>query len=221
MNRQDCLYHFHLILLIMPLHLVTHPLAQVILTELRDKNTAPPRFRRLCHRLTTLITLEASKDWETKAKVVDTPMEPHEGAELANGTVVVPILRAGLGMVEPILSLLPNAQVGHVGIERDHETALPRSYYAKLPPVEGQHFLMVDPMLATGGSALHAIQSLREAGVQRISLLCVIAAPEGVEAVLAVEPELPIYAAALDRCLNEKKYILPGIGDFGDRLMGT
>lgn len=205
----------------MSLHLVSHPLAQVILTELRNKNTPPPKFRRLCHRLTTLLALEATKDWATQPYEIETPMEAHEGAVFTHGMVVVPILRAGLGMVEPILALFPEAQVGHVGIERDHETALPRSYYAKLPPVADQSFLVVDPMLATGGSALHAIQSLREAGAQKISLLCMVAAPEGVAAVLAEEPELPIYTAALDRCLDERKYILPGLGDFGDRLMGT
>ena len=205
----------------MPLTVVSHPLADSLLTELRDKTTPPSRYRRLCHRLTTLLTIEATRHLPVKSKAVETPLESFEGRELATGVVIVPVLRAGLGMVEPILALLPNAMVGHVGIERDHETALPRSYYAKMPPLEGKEILIVDPMLATGGTLLHAIHALRALGGERIMVVSIIAAPEGVQAVEAVEPGVIIFTAALDRCLNEQKYILPGLGDFGDRLMGT
>lgn len=205
----------------MPLIVVSHPLAESLLTELRDKETQPARYRRLCHRLTTILVIEATRQLPLKVKRVETPMETYEGSELANGVVIVPVLRAGLGMVEPILALLPNAQVGHVGIERDHETALPRSYYAKTPDLKGKHILIVDPMLATGGTLLHAIQELRALGGEHISVVSIIAAPEGVAAVEAVEPDVPIITASLDRCLNSQKYILPGLGDFGDRLMGT
>lgn len=205
----------------MALTVVSHPLAESLLTELRDKNTQPSRYRRLCNRLTTVLAVEATRLLPLKAKSIVTPMEPYEGRELASGVVIVPVLRAGLGMVEPILALLPNAQVGHVGIERDHETALPRSYYSKMPDLKGKHVLIVDPMLATGGTLLHAIHALRALGGEQISVVSIIAAPEGVAAVEKEEPNIPIITAALDRCLNAQKYILPGLGDFGDRLMGT
>lgn len=206
---------------LMALTVVSHPLAESLLTELRDRNTAPSRYRRLCHRLTTLLAVEATRHLPLKPKTVQTPLETFEGRELATGVVIVPVLRAGLGMVEPILALIPDAQVGHVGIERDHATALPRSYYAKMPDLKGKEILIIDPMLATGGTQLHAIREVRALGGERITVVSIIAAPEGVRAVQAVEPELPIYIAALDRCLNDDKYILPGLGDFGDRLMGT
>lgn len=205
----------------MPLTVLSHPLAESLLTELRDRDTPPARYRRLCHRLTTILAIEATRSLPVKPRRVETPLELHEGAELAVGVVVVPVLRAGLGMVEPILALLPNAQVGHVGIERDHETALPRSYYAKMPELRGKHVLIVDPMLATGGTLLHAVRELKALGAESIQVLSIIAAPEGVAAVEKEEPQLPIITAALDRCLNAQKYILPGLGDFGDRLMGT
>ena len=205
----------------MPLIVVSHPLAESLLTELRDKDTPPSRYRRLCHRLTTVLAIEATRQFPVRPKVVQTPLETFVGRELAEGVVIVPILRAGLGMVEPILALLPSAQVGHVGIERDHETALPRSYYAKMPDLKGKQILIVDPMLATGGTLLHAIRELRELGGEFITVVSIISAPEGVAALTAVEPDVPIITASLDRCLNEQKYILPGLGDFGDRLMGT
>lgn len=205
----------------MPLTIVDHPLAEALLTELRDRQTPPARYRRLCHRLTTVLAIEATRHLPLRPRMVETPLEIHEGRELASGVVVVPVLRAGLGMVEPVLALLPQAQVGHVGIERDHETALPRSYYAKMPVLAEKHILVVDPMLATGGTLLHAIRGLREAGGQHIAVISIIAAPEGVAVIEAAEPEVMIYTASLDRCLNEQKYIVPGLGDFGDRLMGT
>jgi uracil phosphoribosyltransferase len=205
----------------MPLTVLSHPLAEALLTELRDKHTPPARYRRLCHRLTTMLAIEATRELPLKAREIDTPLESFNGVELATGIVIVPVLRAGLGMVESVLALLPNAQVGHVGIERDHETALPRSYYAKMPDLAGKHILIVDPMLATGGTLLYAIGALRALGGEHISVVSIIAAPEGVAAVAQLEPGVSIVTAALDRCLNAQKYILPGLGDFGDRLMGT
>jgi uracil phosphoribosyltransferase len=205
----------------MPLEVVNHPLAQALVTQMRDKQTASPLFRRLCHQLTTLLVIEATKHFPLRACSVETPLESHQGVALASGLVVVPVLRAGLGMVEPILALYPEAQVGHIGVERDHETALPRSYYAKLPILQGQRILIVDPMLATGGTLLHTIDALKKAGAGEMSVVSIIAAPEGVAIIESRHPQMMIHTAALDRELNSKKYIVPGIGDFGDRLMGT
>ncbi len=205
----------------MSLTVLSHPLVDSLLTELRDKNTTSSRFRRLCNRITTILAIEALRDLHTESATVETPMETFHGRKLGCGVLIVPVLRAGLGMVEPILALVPNAQVGHVGIERDHETALPRSYYSKIPALDGQRILVVDPMLATGGTGLHAIRSIQELGGTNITVLSIIAAPEGVAAIEAAAPDVSIFTAALDRCLNAQKYILPGVGDFGDRLMGT
>lgn len=205
----------------MPLQVVRHPLLETLLTELRDRHTQPARYRDVCNRLTTILAIEATRDLPLKPKPIETPLEPFTGSELAVGVVIAPVLRAGLGMVEPVLAVLPDAHVGHLGIERDHATSELRSYYSKMPPLEGRHILIVDPMLATGGTLLQAVRDLRAQGGTNIIVICIIAAPEGVKAVLEVEPDLIIYTAALDRCLNDKKYIVPGLGDFGDRLMGT
>ena len=153
---------------------------------------------------------------------VETPMEMAQGEVLDSDIVVVPVLRAGLGMVEAVCDLLPHARVGHIGLQRDERTAIASRYYARLPAnVEGSTALIVDPMLATGGSALAAIEILRQAGVKDIRLLCIVAAPEGIEAIERVHKSLPIYTAAVDRELNADKFIMPGLGDFGDRLYGT
>jgi uracil phosphoribosyltransferase len=205
----------------MPLRVLSHPLAGHILTQLRDKTTTPDHFRTLCHQITLLLALEASRDLATKEKLVDTPMEAFRGTTLAHRLVVVPILRAGLGMVQPILDLFPDVSVGYIGLERDHDTAQARSYYCKLPPVENVRVFLVDPMLATGGSAVKALEVIAARGAKDIHLLNIVAAPEGVATVEAAFPNIPIYSAALDRELNARKYILPGLGDFGDRLYGT
>ncbi len=205
----------------MPFHVLQHALGSAIVTELRQEDTPAPRFRDLCSRLTSILAMEALRDLPVKPHTVRTPLEEHEGEVLAQEVVVVPVLRAGLGMVAPVLQMLPEAQIGHLGIERDHETALPRSYYSKLPDMTGRRVLIVDPMLATGGSLCHAIQEVRKAGAKDIVVLCIIAAPEGVAMIEAEFPDVVIHAAALDRCLDSRKYILPGVGDFGDRLMGT
>jgi uracil phosphoribosyltransferase len=192
-----------------------------VLTHLRDKTTKPALFRTLCDQITLLLALEATRDLATEEKMIDTPLEPMIGRVLAKPLAVVPILRAGLVMVEPFLDLFPDVSVGYVGLERDHVTAIAHSYYCKLPPLDGRRVLVVDPMLATGGSAAQALDVAKAAGARDLALVCIVSAPEGVALVEQRHPEVPIFTAALDRELNAKKYILPGLGDFGDRLYGT
>lgn len=206
----------------MSLTVLSHPLAAHIVTHLRDKTTKPATFRSLTYELTVLLAIEATRNLATAAKTVETPLEPVTGSVLARQPlVVVPILRAGLGMVQPFLDLFPDVSVGYIGLERDHETALARSYYCKLPLLAGRHVFLVDPMLATGGSAVKALDVLKQNGATGIVLLSVVSAPEGVAAVERAHPDVPILTAALDRELNARKYIMPGLGDFGDRLYGT
>lgn len=203
------------------LHVLRHPLADHALTHLRDLTTKPATFRTLAHQLGLMLALEATRDLPQRSHAVNTPLEPYTGKVLAEPLVVVPILRAGIGMVQPYLDLFPDVSVGYVGLERDHQTAQARSYYCKLPPLAGKRVLCVDPMLATGGSAVMALDLLKQAGATDLALVVIVAAPEGVAAVHAAHPGLPIFTAALDRELSAKKYILPGLGDFGDRLFGT
>jgi uracil phosphoribosyltransferase len=198
-----------------------HPLALHVLTHLRDKTTKPATFRRLCHHVSVMLALEATHDLATREVSIETPLETCKGSVLDRPLVLVPILRAGLGMVEIIVDLFPDVSIGYIGLERDHATARARSYYCKLPPLEGTRVLLVDPMLATGGSAVQAIDVIKQRGGREIRLLNVVAAPEGVRAVEEKHPDVPIIAGALDRGLNDRKYILPGLGDFGDRLYGT
>lgn len=204
----------------MTLTIVDHPLARHLLTELRDRVTVPARFRTLAKQLTAILVLEATRDLRTNARPVETPLEPTEGSALA-GIVAVPILRAGLGMVEAVTELFPEVGLGHIGLERDEQTLQPSSYYEKLPPLNGRHVLLLDPMLATGGSAIRAANSIMGRAPASVRMVCIVAAPEGVKALEAAHPGVPLVAAALDRELNEQGYILPGIGDFGDRLFGT
>ena len=204
------------------LHVLDHPLAAHVLTHLRDKTTKPATFRTLCHQITLLLAIEATRTLATEAKEIETPLEPMTGRVFTHQPlVVVPILRAGLGMGEPFLDLFPDVSVGYIGLERDHTTAVARNYYCKLPPVTGRRVLLVDPMLATGGSAVKAIEVVRAAGGTDITLVSIVSSPEGVAEVQRHYPEVAIFTAALDRGLNAKKYILPGLGDFGDRLYGT
>lgn len=205
-----------------PVHLVTHPIAQNALLLLRSTASYPSRFRRLAERLSLLITIEATRDLPTAPKTVQTPLEATVGQSLSGDVVVVPVLRAGLVMAEAVLDLIPDARMGHVGLQRNEETAVASQYYLKLPPIsETATVLVVDPMLATGGSACMALDLVHAAGGKRVRLLSIVAAPEGVATVQAAYPDVPIYTAAVDRQLNEQKYILPGLGDFGDRLYGT
>jgi uracil phosphoribosyltransferase len=205
----------------MPLHVLQHPLADHVLTHLRDQTTKPALFRTLSYQISLLLALEATRDLATENKSIQTPLEPFEGRVLAKPIAIVPILRAGLGMVQPFLDIFPDVSVGYVGLERDHTTAIARSYYCKLPPLEGKRVLVIDPMLATGGSAAQALDVVRAAGAKELGYICIVASPEGVAVVQKAHPDVPIYAGALDRALNAKKYILPGLGDFGDRLYGT
>ncbi len=205
----------------MALHVVEHPLAQHYLTHLRDETTQPALFRTLTRKLTTMLAVEATRSLQTERTTIRTPLEEMQSPVLSDDIVVVPILRAGLGMVESIVELLPDVSVGYFGLERDEETAVASAYYHKLPPVSGKTVMLVDPMLATGGSARWALKDLYQLDPSRAMLICVVAAPEGVVALESEFPQLEIFTAALDRQLNDRKYIMPGLGDFGDRLYGT
>src|SRR5688572_18558427 len=206
----------------MPVHILDHPLAGHIITHLRDKTTKPATFRTLAYQISLLLAIEATNNIETEVRDIETPLEPMKAKVLArHPLVVVPILRAGLGMVQPFTDIFPDVSVGYVGLERDHETARPRSYYCKLPPLPGRHIFIVDPMLATGGSAVQALNVVKQHGATDIRVVCIVCAPEGVAEVEKHHPGTVILTAALDRELNARKYILPGLGDFGDRLYGT
>jgi uracil phosphoribosyltransferase len=203
------------------LHVLNHPLAEHVVTHLRDRTTKPATFRTLTYQITLLLALEATRDLVTRSVRVETPLESCSGRLLAAPLVVVPILRAGLGMLQPFTDLFPDVSIGYMGLERDHKTAIARSYYCKLPPLSSESVIIVDPMLATGGSAVQTISVLRENGARDVRFVCIVSAPEGVSAVAGIDPAVPIFTAALDRELDDRKYILPGLGDFGDRLYGT
>jgi len=203
------------------LHVLSHPLGEHLVTRLRDRTTPPAAFRTLAYQLGLLLALEATRDLPTRETIVETPLETHTGRTLAQPLAIVPILRAGLGLVEPFTDLFPEVSVGYVGLERDHATAVARSYYQKLPPLAGRRVIVVDPMLTTGGSAVQALDTLAAAAATDLRLVCIVAAPAGVSRVETAHPAVPIFTAALDRDLDARKYILPGLGDFGDRLYGT
>ena len=206
----------------MPVHVITHPVAQALLSELRDARTPSPLFRQYAQRLSVLIATEAMRDLPVQAVVVETPLGPADGVRIDADVVVVPVLRAGLGMLEAVLSVVPSARVGHIGLQRDETTAVASQYYAKFPTgLESSVVVLVDPMLATGGSAVASLQLLASRGAQRMRLLCIVAAPEGIREVEAHFPDVEIYTPAIDSHLNAHKYIVPGLGDFGDRLYGT
>jgi uracil phosphoribosyltransferase len=199
-----------------------HPVIQTKLAELRDFSTDHYTFRSLLEEIAMLMTYEVTRDWPTVAKIVQTPLERMTGRVLARQVTLVPVLRAGLGMTEGMLRVLPEARVGHLGVRRNEETLEPVEYYKKLPPDIAQtEVLLVDPMLATGGSAIAAISFLKQSGVTSLKFVCLVASPEGVSKMHATHPDVPIYAAAIDRELNDKGYILPGLGDAGDRIFGT
>jgi len=205
-----------------PFHLVDHPLAQDALAELRDARTPPPAFRAAAHRISLIVAAEALRDLPTDAGTVTTPIGPADARLIRGDVVIVPVLRAGLGMVESILELVPRARVGHIGLQRDEATAEASKYYSRLPPgLAASVVLLADPMLATGGSAVAAVDIIKSAGVHSIRMLCVVAAPEGVAAMTAAHPDVHIFSPALDASLNTRKFIVPGLGDFGDRLYGT
>jgi uracil phosphoribosyltransferase len=201
---------------------VDHPLVQDALADLRDKRTAPEHFRRAATRISVLLAAEAMRAIPNAAVTVVTPLGPAPGLKASGDIVVVPVLRAGLGMLDAVLELVPGARVGHIGLQRDELTAVASQYYAKLPGSLGGSFvLMIDPMLATGGSAVAALDLLRAAGATGVRIVCIVAAPEGLAVVQRHHPDVIIYTPVVDRGLNEHKFIVPGLGDFGDRLYGT
>ena len=207
----------------MPLHILDHPLAAHLVTHLRDRTTKPATFRTLTHQLSLLLAIEATAELGTEPRAIETPLEPVTGRVLPHQPlVIIPILRAGLAMMDGLLALFPEAHVGHVGIYRDEETAKPVTYYAKFPPnIADGPVILVDPMLATGGSAAHAVSLLKDKGCRDIRLVSLVAAPEGIAALHAAHPDLPIHVAAVDERLNERFFIVPGLGDAGDRIFGT
>lgn len=205
----------------MALTVVDHPLAGTMLTALRDKTTPPPLFRLLTKRLSLALALEATRTVPTREREVATPLAPATGTAFAAPLVAVPILRAGLGMLEAVSELFPEIAVGYIGLERDHATFQPSSYYSKLPPLRDAYALLLDPMLATGGSAAAACEKLLAESPERVTLLSVVAAPEGVRRLQEDFPQVDIVTAAVDERLNDQAYIVPGLGDFGDRLFGT
>ena len=206
----------------MALHLVEHPLVHDALAELRDVRTDPPAFRRAANRISVLLAAEALREVPSERATVTTPLGPAEGRVVRGDVVVVPVLRAGLGMLDAVLELLPSARVGHIGLQRDEATAIASRYYSRLPPnLASSYVLMIDPMLATGGSAVAAIDLLKAAGARTIRTICIVAAPEGIAVVQQHHPEVDVYTPVVDRELNAHKYIVPGLGDFGDRLYGT
>lgn len=205
------------------LTIIMHPLIQHKLAVLRDRRTSKKTFRALVEEISMLMGYEVTKDLPLEPIEIDTPLEQTTAYKVSGKKLtLVPVLRAGLGMADGILRLVPSARVGHIGMYRDHETLEPVDYYFKIPrDAEARDFIVLDPMLATGGSAVAAVQSLKKQGGSRIRLVCLVAAPEGVARMLRDHPDVQIYTAALDRQLNEYGYIMPGLGDAGDRLFGT
>ncbi len=205
------------------LTVIDHPLIQHKLAVLRDRNTSKKTFRALVDEIAMLMGYEVTKDLPLENVEIDTPLERTQAFMVSGKKLtLVPILRAGLGMVEGMLRLMPSVRVGHIGLYREHDTLQPVDYYFKIPPdAETRDFIVLDPMLATGGSAAAAVQSLKRNGAMRVRLVCLVAAPEGVQRMLDEHPDVHVFTAALDRQLNDVGYILPGLGDAGDRLFGT
>lgn len=204
-------------------HVFDHPLIQHKLTYIRDIHTGTKEFRELVDEVATLMAYEITRGLPLMDKEIETPVQKTNSKVLAGKKIgIVPILRAGIGMVEGVLNLIPAAKVGHIGLYRDPKTLLPVEYYIKLPSdVPERDFIVVDPMLATGGSAIEAVNSLKKRGAKSIKFMCLIAAPEGVAAFTEAHPDVDVYIAAIDEKLDEKGYIVPGLGDAGDRLFGT
>jgi uracil phosphoribosyltransferase len=201
---------------------VQHPVLEDRLAVLRDEVTPHGAFRLALHEASAILAIEATRDLPTVQRTIATPLEPAEAHRLEAPIIIVPVLRAGLGMVEGFLRLLADARVGHLGLQRDEDTLEPTGYFERLPPGMGEAYVfLLDPMLATGGSAVAALDRLKANGARRLRLICLVAAPEGVDAVRDVHPDVPIWTAALDRQLDEHGYIRPGLGDAGDRVFGT
>lgn len=205
----------------MQITVVEHPLLKQKMSILRDIKTDSPTFRRVIGEVAMLLTFEATKEVPVKEISVRTPLEETTGYEIDGTITIIPILRAGLGFLNGVLSVIPTANVGPIGMARNEETLEPEEYYCKLPPDMDAYTLVVDPMLATGGSAIAAINNLKKYGMKNIIFMCLVAAPEGVKKLNAIHPDVRIVAAALDDHLNERGYIVPGLGDAGDRTFGT
>jgi uracil phosphoribosyltransferase len=205
----------------LPISVSKHPLVADSLRGLRDKTTQPKEFRILATKIITLLLYEATADLDVKNAPVETPLKRAKGSLVSHEVVAIPVLRAGLGILGPALELLPRVSVGYIGLERDEGTAVARIYYNKLPKLKGKVPLLLDPMLATGGSAAQALDLIKEAGGVNPRMVCVVAAPEGMRVLEQRHPEVRVFTAALDEGLNDHAYIVPGLGDFGDRLFGT
>ena len=204
------------------LHIVDHPLVQHKLSIMRNKNTSTNEFRELLREISLFMGYEVTRDFPLTYEEIETPLMKMNAPKLAGKKVIIaPILRAGLGMVDGLLTLMPSARVGHIGMYRDEETCEPVFYYYKMPAGKDRLVIVTDPMLATGGSAIDAINRLKADGFTQIRLMCLVASPQGVKVVQAAHPDVDIYLASLDQDMNEKKYILPGLGDAGDRIFGT
>ncbi len=199
-----------------------HPLLQHQLTILRDVSTDASAFRQACSGMTQILVAEAAKSLKVETRTVQTPLEEAEGYRIAGSVVFVPILRAGLGMLDDAMATIPESSVGYIGLERDESTAVASCYYAKMPELDpDSQVFVLDPMLATGGSAVQCVDQLKQSGAKKVSMICVIAAPEGIACLREAHPDVPVVAGKIDRELNHQKYILPGLGDFGDRLFNT
>ena len=206
----------------MSVHIIDHPLVQHKLSLMRDKQTSTNKFRQLLQEISMLMGYEVTRDFPLMYEEIETPLQPMSAPKIAGKKVVIaPILRAGLGMVDGLLNLIPSARVGHIGMYRDEETCKPVFYYYKMPAHKDRLVIVTDPMLATGGSACDAIERLKKDGFTHIRLMALVASPQGVKAVRDNHPDVDIYLASLDEGLNDKNYILPGLGDAGDRIFGT
>lgn len=206
----------------MALHLVDHPVIRERLTRIRSIHSGTAEFREALHDVSRLLCYEVTRDFETAAIPVTTPLCESTGHRLARPVVLVPILRAGMGLLQGFTDILGEASIGTIGLYRDEDTLEPHRYHFRIPPaLDESEVILIDPMLATGGSAGDAIDELKAAGARRLRFACLIAAPEGVENFTGRHPDVPVYAAALDQCLNERAYIVPGLGDAGDRYFGT
>ncbi|MFZ0454642.1 MAG: uracil phosphoribosyltransferase [Ignavibacteriaceae bacterium] len=203
-------------------NLINHPLVKRDITILREASTPPEIFREVVKRISIILAVEMSKDFKISEIKIETPLESTEGFKLNQSIVLVPVLRAGLGMVNGFLEVIPEAKVGHIGLQRDEETLQPIEYYFKIPKdIHESKVILLDPMLATGGSATEALKYLKNRGAKECTFACLVAAPEGSNKIMQDHPDVKIYSAALDRELNNKGYILPGLGDAGDRTFGT
>lgn len=205
----------------MEVNILNHSLAQHYLTILRDQNTKPDEFRNAANKISTLLISEATRDLATIERDIQTPLTSYVGTEVRKESVAVPVLRAGLGLLEGVEKMLPSLSVGYIGVQRNEETSNPEDYFCKLPELRNKSIYILEPMLATGGSLSFAISKVKEAGATDISSICVVAAPEGIDRIEKEHPDVKLYTASLDNGLDDNWYIVPGLGDMGDRLFGT